>query len=146
MNSLPHAIYLLVVSRSRWKKKRREREMARLKFQPLAESKFSTPRPQILNGRYHSSANRPYLFFSLTLPPGAVGGEKEIVDSFAYMEMSLILAKMLYTYDMALIEPDVDWVAGCRVHVQWWKPKLRVRLTPRRADGGDGGGDEGGEA
>ena len=44
------------------------------------------------------------------------------------MEMSLILAKLLYTYDLQLLEPDLDYEGKSQVHVQWWKPELRVRF------------------
>ncbi len=52
--------------------------------------------------------------------------------SFAYMEMSLILTKLLYTYDISLVDPDLDWEGGSHVHVQWWKPELRLRFDEHK--------------
>ena len=46
--------------------------------------------------------------------------------------MSLQLAKMVWMYDMELVEPVPDWEKDCRVHFVLWKPELRVRFTERR--------------
>lgn len=54
--------------------------------------------------------------------------------SFAYVEMSLILAKLIFTYDMELLDEDLDWEGQSHMHVQWWKPDLQVRFTPRKDD------------
>ena len=58
-----------------------------------------------------------------------------LLCSFAYMEMNLLLAKMLWTYDLELVNRDLDWLKEGRVHMLWWKPKLFVRF--HRRDGGD---------
>ena len=47
------------------------------------------------------------------------------------MEMSLILAKLLFVFDMDLLDKDLDWEGQSHVHVQWWKPELRVRFTEK---------------
>ena len=47
------------------------------------------------------------------------------------MEMSSILAKLHFTYDTALVNPKVDLEGSSHIHVQWWKPEVRVRFTPR---------------
>lgn len=49
------------------------------------------------------------------------------------MEMNLLLAKMLWTYDLELVNMDLDWEGGSHMHVMWWKPELRVRFC-RRSD------------
>ena len=48
--------------------------------------------------------------------------------SFANLEMSSILAKMHFLYDMHLVDPDLDWEGQSQIHVQWWKPALRIRV------------------
>ncbi len=53
-------------------------------------------------------------------------------SSFAYMEMSLILTKLLFTYDMDLLDKGLDWEGQSHVHVQWWKPELKVRFTEHK--------------
>lgn len=52
--------------------------------------------------------------------------------SFAYIEMSLLLAKLVYRYDMELVEEELDWEGRSHLHVMWWKPALRIKL--RRHD------------
>lgn len=51
--------------------------------------------------------------------------------SFAYMEMSLILAKLHFRYDLQLVDRDLHWERESWIHVQWWKPKLWVKIHPR---------------
>jgi hypothetical protein len=53
--------------------------------------------------------------------------------SFAYLEMSLILAKLLFSYDMELVDKRLDWEGQSQVHVQWWKPELRMRFVERNS-------------
>jgi hypothetical protein len=43
--------------------------------------------------------------------------------------MSLQLAKLLYTYDMKLVDKEQDWLAQCALYVLWWKPELRIDFT-----------------
>lgn len=52
-------------------------------------------------------------------------------SSFAYAQMSLELAKMLYRYDMELVDPALDYEADCRMHFMWWKPDLYIRFLER---------------
>lgn len=54
-------------------------------------------------------------------------------NSFAYMEMNLLLAKTLWSYDIELVNKDVDWLKEGRVHVLWWKPELVMRFHKRPA-------------
>ena len=53
--------------------------------------------------------------------------------SFAYMEVNLILAKMLWKYDLELVNKDVDFIGEGRVFVMWWKPTLTVKFHERPA-------------
>ncbi|KAL8741129.1 MAG: hypothetical protein Q9184_008421, partial [Pyrenodesmia sp. 2 TL-2023] len=50
---------------------------------------------------------------------------------FAELEMSLILAKLNYKYDLELINKGLDWEKESHVHVMWWKPELRVKFIER---------------
>ena len=45
--------------------------------------------------------------------------------------MNLILAKLHFTYDMELVNKNLDWEGQSHIHVMWWKPDLYVRFTPR---------------
>lgn len=51
-----------------------------------------------------------------------------IVYSFAWMELNLVLAKILWQYDMELVTKNINWLEDSQVHVLWWKPKLFVRF------------------
>jgi hypothetical protein len=44
------------------------------------------------------------------------------------MQMSLVLAKLIWTYDFELVNKEVDWLRDCRSHILWWKPELFVRF------------------
>ena len=53
-------------------------------------------------------------------------------SSFAYMEINLLLAKMLWKYDLELVNNNVDWLNEGKVYVMWWKPELIIRFHPRQ--------------
>jgi hypothetical protein len=50
--------------------------------------------------------------------------------SLAYVEMRIILARMVFNFDMELDQPELDW-ADQECFVLWDKPKLMVKLHPR---------------
>jgi carotenoid cleavage dioxygenase-like enzyme len=60
----------------------------------------------------------------LTRPP--------FCHSFAMMEMNLILAKLFWSYDLELMNKDLDWEGQSHIHVMWWKPELKVRFHERK--------------
>ncbi|KAF2867458.1 cytochrome P450 [Massariosphaeria phaeospora] len=66
-------------------------------------------------------ASQPFLLG----PRGCLG------QNFADMEMNLILAKLLWRYDLELVNKDVDWLGEGKVFVMWWKPRLMVRFHER---------------
>lgn len=45
--------------------------------------------------------------------------------------MSLLLAKMHFSYDLELVDKSLDWEGQSHMHVNWWKPDLHVRMFPR---------------
>lgn len=47
------------------------------------------------------------------------------------MEMNLLMAKIFWTYDLELVNKEVNWLKDGKVHVLWWKPKLFVRFHKR---------------
>lgn len=47
------------------------------------------------------------------------------------MEINLLLAKMLWMYDMELVNEDLDWLEEGKVFVMWRKPELWVRFHER---------------
>lgn len=42
--------------------------------------------------------------------------------------MSIILAKLFYTFDLKLLDTELDWEGQSKIHVMWWKPALPVRF------------------
>ncbi|KAI0883025.1 putative cytochrome P450 [Annulohypoxylon maeteangense] len=58
--------------------------------------------------------------------PFSLGYRACIGRSFAFVEMSLVLAKLFYSYDMNLVDQDLDWENGSRHWVMWWKAPVRI--------------------
>ena len=52
--------------------------------------------------------------------------------SFALVEISLILAKMHWTYDLELMDKNLDWEGQSHMHVMWWKPAVNIRFSEAR--------------
>lgn len=46
--------------------------------------------------------------------------------------MLTILAKVIFTYDMELLNQELDWHRDSRMATLWQKLELRVRVTQRR--------------
>ena len=51
-------------------------------------------------------------------------------SSLAYVEMRLILARMIFNFDMELDKPEQDWMDQQDYFI-WIKPKLMIKLKPR---------------
>jgi len=49
--------------------------------------------------------------------------------SLSYAEMRLILAKVIYNFDMELVDPEIEWFDQ-KAYVLYAKPPLQVYLTP----------------
>lgn len=45
--------------------------------------------------------------------------------------MRVILAKMLWTYDMELVNKDLRWIQESKATILWKKPELIMRFTRR---------------
>ena len=52
-----------------------------------------------------------------------------ILSSLAYAEMRLILAKVLWHFDLELVRPEEDWMRTQKVFALWEKESLGVKLT-----------------
>jgi len=47
------------------------------------------------------------------------------------VQTRIFLAKLLYTFDMELVNgDDVDWERDCRLYALWQKPQIEVRFMP----------------
>ncbi|GKZ36884.1 hypothetical protein AbraIFM66950_008148 [Aspergillus brasiliensis] len=66
--------------------------------------------------------------------PFSFGPRSCLGRNLAYAEMRLILAKMIWSFEMELDEEvSRDWMQRCRVMRLWQKPELRVRVRERVA-------------
>lgn len=52
------------------------------------------------------------------------------IYSLAYVEMRLILARMIWNFDMELQEDSLAWDKKQRVFMIWDKVSMYVRLAP----------------
>ncbi|TDZ61725.1 Cytochrome P450 monooxygenase BOT4 [Colletotrichum trifolii] len=59
--------------------------------------------------------------------PFSMGPRGCLGQNFAYMEINLILAKMLWKYDLELVNKNLDWEKESQLHVMWWKPALMIK-------------------
>jgi hypothetical protein len=50
----------------------------------------------------------------------------------AWIEVRILLAKLLFMYDMEIVDKTLDWEAEQKCFTLWQKPDLYVRVTPRR--------------
>ncbi|KAL9628049.1 MAG: hypothetical protein Q9164_007408 [Protoblastenia rupestris] len=62
--------------------------------------------------------------------PFSTGPRNCIGQNLAKAEMRLVLAKMVWHFDMQLVDPESDWTRQC-IYGLWDKNPLLVRLTPR---------------
>lgn len=54
-----------------------------------------------------------------------------LLRSLAYAEMRLILARIIWNFDMQLVNPQEDWIGMGKTYLIWKKPPLNVYLHPR---------------
>lgn len=52
-------------------------------------------------------------------------------NSLALMELRVILGRMLWSYDMEAVNPNVDWMTNQKAYVLWEKPELFIKYTRR---------------
>lgn len=64
------------------------------------------------------------------MQPFSVGPRNCIGRNLAYAEMRLILARIIYSFDMCLAEDSANWLEDQRCYILWDKPALNVHLTP----------------
>lgn len=55
-----------------------------------------------------------------------------LVSRLAYAEMKLILARLIFNFDLALAEESTEWMKNQKAYNMWSKPPLFLYLTPRQ--------------
>ncbi|EMF16370.1 benzoate 4-monooxygenase cytochrome P450, partial [Sphaerulina musiva SO2202] len=63
------------------------------------------------------------------MQPFSFGPRNCLGKNLALAEMRLIMAKLLWTFDLELDPKSQDWIQGCKVFTLWDKPELLVKLT-----------------
>ncbi|EFX04804.1 cytochrome p450 monooxygenase [Grosmannia clavigera kw1407] len=64
------------------------------------------------------------------MQPFSMGPRNCIGRNLAYTEMRLILARILYNFDIQLADPNLDWMEHQGSYILWNKPQLNVYLKP----------------
>ncbi|KAF2661813.1 cytochrome P450 monooxygenase-like protein [Lophiostoma macrostomum CBS 122681] len=67
-----------------------------------------------------------------TLNPFSFGPRNCLGKNLAYAEMRLIVAKVLFNFDIELVHKDLDWLKDQKLFTLWQKPSLMVRLRAVR--------------
>ncbi|GAB1318228.1 hypothetical protein MFIFM68171_08438 [Madurella fahalii] len=62
--------------------------------------------------------------------PFSTGPRNCLGRNLAYAEMRLIFARLIYQFDLSLVNEDKDWIKKQRAFSFWEKKPLNVRLTP----------------
>ena len=62
--------------------------------------------------------------------PFSAGPRNCIGQNLALSEMRIVLAKLIWHFDMELAEPDIDWLRVQHVYGLWDKEPLLVKLKP----------------
>ncbi|KAI0598194.1 cytochrome P450 monooxygenase [Biscogniauxia sp. FL1348] len=64
--------------------------------------------------------------------PFSYGGRNCLGKNLGYAEMRLILARLIWNFNIELADPkDKDWIYGQPMYSLWEKPSLNIRLTHR---------------
>ncbi|KAF8459864.1 cytochrome P450, partial [Kalaharituber pfeilii] len=63
--------------------------------------------------------------------PFLLGPRTCIGINLAYLEIRVIIAKLIYCYDFDFVRPDLDWEKESKSWTLWWKPELNVYVKTR---------------
>jgi cytochrome P450 len=64
------------------------------------------------------------------MQPFSVGPRNCIGRNLAYAEMRLILARIIFSFDLRLADDSKDWFSRNESYFVWHKPPLNIHLTP----------------
>ncbi|PSN69578.1 cytochrome P450 [Corynespora cassiicola Philippines] len=63
--------------------------------------------------------------------PFSLGPRVCLGINLAYLELRIILAKMVWKYHFETVDKDVDWIRENLMYVLWKKPDVHMRFHPR---------------
>ncbi|KAI0516779.1 cytochrome P450 [Xylaria bambusicola] len=61
--------------------------------------------------------------------PFLLGARGCLGKSLGWMEMRTTLAKVLWTFDLVLVDKELDWLRDSRMSTLWKKPPLKIRAS-----------------
>jgi cytochrome P450 len=64
--------------------------------------------------------------------PFSLGPRSCLGINLAYLEMRIILAKMVFEFDWELVNKDLDFLKETRLYLLWKKPAVVVRFHERK--------------
>nr|ACN71233.1 cytochrome P450 ClCP1 [Colletotrichum lindemuthianum] len=64
--------------------------------------------------------------------PFHIGPRNCIGRNLAYLEMRIIVARMLFNFDMRIANDSLDWMGRQKIYLLWEKGPLNVHLTPAK--------------
>ncbi|QSZ37630.1 hypothetical protein DSL72_008729 [Monilinia vaccinii-corymbosi] len=62
--------------------------------------------------------------------PFSLGSRGCLGVNLAYMEMRVVLSKLIWAFDWALVNEDLDWYRDAKNIALWTNPDLRIKFTP----------------
>ncbi|KAI1810274.1 benzoate 4-monooxygenase cytochrome P450 [Poronia punctata] len=65
--------------------------------------------------------------------PFSLGSRSCIGKGLAMLELRLTLAKLIWRFDLNLVNESMDWHRDSHMHTLWQKPKMFVKATDRNA-------------
>jgi cytochrome P450 len=63
--------------------------------------------------------------------PFGLGTRQCLGQNIAWMEMRLYLAKMMWLYNLELVDKERDWVKDCKTYFMWMKAPLMIKVERR---------------
>ncbi|CAM1511667.1 Fc.00g091800.m01.CDS01 [Cosmosporella sp. VM-42] len=85
-----------------------------------------------LDGNQEARNNNLKSDLKAAFQPFSIGPRSCLGKNLAKAEMRLLLARMLWRFDLELMADCRDWTEGQRIYGFWVKPPLRCKLTPKR--------------
>ncbi|UKZ78942.1 hypothetical protein TrVFT333_006689 [Trichoderma virens FT-333] len=64
--------------------------------------------------------------------PFSVGARVCLGKNLAYAEMRLIVARLIWKYDIEILDESIGWDRRCKSYIVWQKGPLYIRVKPRQ--------------